>query len=268
MTDLYHEARKRQKELEKLESALKARLAKAPPGKIHFFMNGKYVMYYLRNSSSERTGTYISVHDEPKIRTYLQKSYDEKLLKLVQSELLRLKPLLSEEKDGRTQIQDLYSSFPEKARKFLKPADFPDDTYIRLWLARPYQAKEISASPHSFTSLNGDHVRSKSELNIANALFHLKVPYKYECPLTLSGGIVIYPDFTVLNVKNRKILYWEHRGMMDDREYAAQSVERVKEYEKNGMFPGDNLILTEETLRHPLGTEEISHVIRHYLLSG
>ena len=267
MSNLYQEARKRQKELQKLECALQARLAKAPPGKIHVFMNGKYVMYYLRNSSSERTGTYISVRDEPKIRTYLQKSYDEKLLKLVQRELSRLDPLLSEEKDGRAQIQDLYSSFPEKARKFLKPADIPDDTYVRLWLAKPYQAKEIPATSSSFISLNGDRVRSKSELNIANALFHYKIPYKYECPLTLSGGITIYPDFTILNGKLRKVLYWEHRGMMDDRDYATQAVERIKEYEKYGIFPGDNLIITEETLRHPLGTEEIKYVIRHYLLS-
>ena len=77
MANLFQEARKRQRELQKLESALQARLAKAPPGKIHVFMNGKYVMYYLRNASSERTGTYISVRDEPKIRTYLQKSYGQ-----------------------------------------------------------------------------------------------------------------------------------------------------------------------------------------------
>ena len=55
--------------------------------------------------------------------------------------------------------------------------------------------------------------------------------------------------------------------MMDDRDYATQAVERIREYEKNGIFPGGNLIITEETLRHPLGTEEIKYVIRHYLLS-
>ena len=79
--------------------------------------------------------------------------------------------------------------------------------------------------------------------------------------------IVIYPDFTVLNVKQRKIFYWEHRGMMDDREYSIPAVWRVKEYEKNGIFLGGSLIITEETLRQPLGTDEIKNVIHHYLLS-
>jgi hypothetical protein len=41
----------------------------------------------------------------------------------------------------------------------------------------------------------------------------------------------------------------------------------VKEYEKNGIFLGGSLIITEETLRQPLGTDEIKNVIHHYLLS-
>ncbi|MCH3987681.1 MAG: hypothetical protein LKG56_10265 [Lachnospiraceae bacterium] len=266
MTNLYLEAHKRQKELLKLESTLKARLAKYPQGRMRMITKGNFVMYYLRRSPSDSTWTYISVHDEKKIRTFLQKSYDEKALKLVQGVLADLAVLLSSE-DKSEQIQNLYTTFPKRARKFLKPADLPDDEYARLWLAKPYQTKELPAGLSVFTSMKGDHVRSKSELNIANALYSLHIPYKYECPLILSGDIVIYPDFTVLNVKQRKIFYWEHRGMMDDREYSIPAVWRVKEYEKNGIFLGGSLIITEETLRQPLGTDEIKNVIHHYLLS-
>ncbi len=55
----------------------------------------------------------------------------------------------------------------------------------------------------------GELVRSKSEMNIANALFRTEIPYKYECPLTLNDGRVIYPDFTVLDVYNRRLVCWE-----------------------------------------------------------
>ena len=72
MTNLYLEAHKRQKELLKLESTLKARLAKYPQGRMRMITKGNFVMYYLRRSPSDSTWTYISVHDEKKIRTFLQ----------------------------------------------------------------------------------------------------------------------------------------------------------------------------------------------------
>ena len=110
----------------------------------------------------------------------------------------------------------------------------------------------------------GERVRSKSELNIANMLNKMNVPYKYECPIRLSNGKIIHPDFTVLDVKKRREIYWEHRGMMDDRMYLKHAIERVKEYGKSGIYVGDNLLLTEETSTLPLGTNEIERLIRHF----
>ena len=92
------------------------------------------------------------------------------------------------------------------------------------------------------------------------------VPYKYECPITLKNGKTVYPDFTVLNVRKRKILYWEHRGMMDDRDYARQAVFKAKHLRKNGIVLNDNLIITEETSTDPLGTDEIESVIKQFML--
>ncbi len=109
-------------------------------------------------------------------------------------------------------------------------------------------------------------MRSKSELTIANALAKHNIPYKYECPLTLKNGAVIYPDYTVLNVKKRKVMYWEHRGMMDDAEYARHTVARNKTYMDNDIFLGKNLVITEETSTSPLGTNEIEAVIREYFI--
>ena len=90
------------------------------------------------------------------------------------------------------------------------------------------------------------------------------IPYKYECPKALLNGKEIYPDFTVLNVKARKEIYWEHRGMMDDREYAKQAVFKLKSLMKNGIILGDNLIITEETTANPLGTNEIETIINRF----
>ena len=108
-------------------------------------------------------------------------------------------------------------------------------------------------------------MRSKSELIIADLLYKEGVPYRYEYPLYLNGLGRIYPDFTVLNTKERKELHWEHLGMMDDAEYAENALRRIAVYEKNGIFPGENLILTHETRKNPLDQKIIKMMIANYL---
>lgn len=107
-------------------------------------------------------------------------------------------------------------------------------------------------------------MRSKSELNIANTLYKMEIPYKYKCPFVLMNGRTVHPDFTILDIVNRREIYWEHRGMMDDRMYLKQSVQRIKEYRKSGIYVGDNLLITEETSTLPLGTDEIEDIARHF----
>ena len=101
---------------------------------------------------------------------------------------------------------------------------------------------------------------------LANALAGHGIPYKYECPPVLKSGIRIHPDFTVLNVKERRQLYWEHRGMMDNEDYARHTVDRIKQYLKSGIVIGRDLIITEESSSSPPGTDEIECIIRTFFL--
>ena len=72
---------------------------------------------------------------------------------------------------------------------------------------------------------------------------------------------MVYPDFTILDVKNRRVIYWEHRGMMDASDYVKNAVRKNKNYLKNGIVTGVNLVITEESGVNPLGTDEIREVI-------
>ena len=91
------------------------------------------------------------------------------------------------------------------------------------------------------------------------------IPYRYEYPLYLEGYGKIHPDFMALNVNTRTVFYWEHMGMMDDTEYVENAIRRIEAYEKNDIFPGENLILTYETQRHPMSPRVIEQKIRKYL---
>lgn len=108
-------------------------------------------------------------------------------------------------------------------------------------------------------------MRSKSEKILADKLYAMNIPYVYEIPLYLRGYGDVRPDFMVLNKRTRKEYYWEHLGMMDDREYCEKTIRKIECYEKNGIFPGKNLLLTYETEMHPLNGRVVEEIIREYL---
>ena len=128
-----------------------------------------------------------------------------------------------------------------------------------------YRGKEFYEGVPEFYTTKGERVRSKSELIIADLLEKEGVPYRYEYPIYLKGLGKIYPDFTVLNVRKRKTIYWEHLGMMDDSEYVDRALKKIATYEQNGIFPGENLVLTYETRTNPINQKMVMLMIQHYL---
>lgn len=112
---------------------------------------------------------------------------------------------------------------------------------------------------------NGEKVKSKSEKILADKFKSMGIPYAYEQPVLLNGYGYVLPDFKILNKKTRKEYYWEHFGMMDDREYAEKTIKKIENYEKNGIFPGKNLIMTFETKQHPLSMRIVSENIEEFL---
>ena len=113
---------------------------------------------------------------------------------------------------------------------------------------------------------NGERVRSKSEKILADYFYRKGIEYKYEYPLYLNGVGTVYPDFTFLSPQTGEEIYWEHNGMVDDPGYARKMVRKIQEYEKNGIFPGERLILTYETEQTILNTQKIEQLVNRYLL--
>lgn len=264
-TNLYQEARRRLNELQVIRQKLEKRLKKYPEGKIHIVKSFSRIQYYLRTNPKDKSGVYLSKKEDKKIRIFLQKKYDENAIKHINLEIKNLENFLKKSNSTVEILRNKYSDYPQELKKQILPVDMSDEDYVKEWLSIPYVHKIIPEEIPVYLTDNGERVRSKSELNIANMLYKMEIPYKYECPLMLSSGIMIHPDFTLLDVKNRREIYWEHRGMMDDRTYLKQAVQRIKDYRKSGIYVGDNLLITEETSTIPLGTDEISGIIRHFL---
>ncbi|MGO8753358.1 MAG: ATP-dependent RecD-like DNA helicase [Thermoguttaceae bacterium] len=110
---------------------------------------------------------------------------------------------------------------------------------------------------------NGHMVRSKSELVIANMLFHLKgglENYHYERPLEgTAEKDVLRPDFAFIDPAGDPIV-WEHLGMLSREDY-RQGWEWKKEwYAKNGFTLGQNLFTTQDDERGGLDSQQVRAV--------
>lgn len=107
---------------------------------------------------------------------------------------------------------------------------------------------------------NGQLVRSKSELVVANLLEAMDIPYKYEDAFT--GMIELgrrYPDFTFATAEGSRII-WEHLGMLTQPSYARGWEEKRRWYQQNGFVEGVNLFTTRDDERGGLDSREIEKV--------
>lgn len=89
---------------------------------------------------------------------------------------------------------------------------------------------------HVHRSANGELMRSKSEVIVANTFRSFGIPYAYEELLRMEDGTVREPDFTVWR-EGEPPLYWEHLGMLDLAGYRADWEAKLAWYAKHGILP-------------------------------
>ena len=92
-----------------------------------------------------------------------------------------------------------------------------------------------------YEALPGQLVRSYGEVLISQALAKAGIPFYYEKALTSKDKKTFrIPDFTL--AYKRRTYFWEHRGMLDDPQYAKDWTNKEKWYRKNGYE--DQLLIT------------------------
>jgi len=263
MSDLSNEINERMRTLEQIIREKRKTVAMAPKGIVNIAHTDKRVQYYYKDDSKDSKRKYLKKSDVALIRELCQKDYDERVLESAEKEYARLKTLQNIYQKGA--CEDIYEKLHMDRKLFVTPIVVPEDEFILNWIQKDYEGKGFAPDYPEYYTDNGERVRSKSEILIANALKKYGVPYRYEAPLYLNGVGIIHPDFTVLNVRERKEYYWEHLGKMDDSEYAEQAIQRIDIYGKNNIFSGDKLILSYETYKCPINSKNIDKMINQYL---
>ena len=261
-----------------------------PKGHLRVAQKGnKRPWFYHYTSPDDLTGKYIRKKDIEFAKALEQQGYNDTLLEQLQKETTALQEYLTQSQNGRA-IPKLYESLCPARQTLITPATLTDEQYIAQWKNVIWQGRPIAPDTPTYDTANGEQVRSKSEVIIADALRRHGIPYRYEYPVELlkkspstelrdhnndlrghnnalsnHNTITIHPDFLCLNIYTHQEIIWEHFGLMDDPEYAKNAAAKLRLYAENNIFPGRGLILTMETQTEPLSTRVMEKLITEIL---
>lgn len=238
-------------------------LQDAPEGSLKIQKINKKPYYYVqyRNPDTNKfERIYLKKKDSTRIKELAQKSYYLSVKPIIEKNLIALKKFRKEFCDDA--VNAIYDGMSSERKDLVEPIQSSVYKIVQQWQQEMYEQNMKHPEHLKFETDNGEFVRSKSELIIANALNREKdsLLYRYEKPVVLvvnGREIIFYPDFTILNVHTGKITYWEHAGMLDDSAYSDDFVSKMNIFQANDIMPGKNLILTFETREHPLSIQSV-----------
>lgn len=259
---------KRKDKLRRLEAKLCKKILKLPKGTIYTIEKHNKTHYYFRDPA--RDGKFCYIRDNNSIiNALLPKQYLLKLQEAAGKELTAIDLYLGNMPE--VPAEEVYETFSGDEKERIVPELESDELFVRRWEEEKYESLRdaeklgiVTWNSAAFYDEDGDNipvsehitdrgeiVRSKSECLIANMLNKNGIPYKYEKPLWL-GGVQIYPDFTILDVRNRREIYLEHLGRLDSEDYLERTVRKLSRYAGEGYYLGDRVLLTMETRAQPL----------------
>lgn len=210
---------------------------------------------YIKQNNSRWKQTYIRKSEIKLAMDLAQKSYYQAAKPLLEKEKQQLENFLKNYNHEETEL--LFYNLNNVRKKLVKPIEMCKADIIQQWNNEDYEENDYYGENKIFETEQGDKVRSKSEVIIANMLYEYRkdILYKYERPIFIDKeGVVgkMFPDFTILNIYTGTITYYEHFGCLDDPVYAEACVKKINNYIRNGIMPGKNLVMTYESREHPL----------------
>lgn len=245
-----------------LETSLQHRINELPKGSLYFKKQHGLFRAYQWYDGKE---IYLGAKKHDLISSLASRKRIAATLPLVRENISLLKQL----SEHYTDINDLplHSLNPEYDNHALsQQSSVPDakatlspEKIIRLGPAplspetfRPVQSAWMKCHDGGFDYMpegkrhitsDGTLVRSRVELIIYEYLKNAGVAFVYESPVLLRNRWV-YPDFKLLRSSDRRIILWDHFGMMGNQEYRVDAENKMSGYIRNGYWPMDNLITT------------------------
>ena len=253
--------------LEKLKEALgmfEAEVEKAPRGSLKIVCKKSCTQFYYRKSPEDKEGKYIPKKERGLVKKLAGKKYAEKSLVWLRKQVQLVEKILAD--NCEKELLQVYEILPIAARVYVEPVLISPDLLAQKWLSVEYERLPFDRTETQFFTSRDEQMRSKSEIMIAEALYNAGVPYRYEFPLNIKGRGSFHPDFLCLNKRTGQEVIWEHFGLMDKPEYAANVMGKIAVYAQNGYVLGRNFIYTMESTAMPLNSKLVKLLIETHLV--
>ncbi len=237
-------------QIRKLKKIVEKSMKKMPEGSLVISKSNGVIQFFHKTEKTQKKGKYIKKSEKKFITALAQKDYDQAL----HNELTRQEGQLEKALKAlpEREIINVFNKLTETRKELVNPHIISDEEYVNQWLSKEYEGNDFWDEYKKFKTERGELVRSKSEKIIADKLYKMGIPYKYECPLRTKKMGTIYPDFTILIVSSRQEVYLEHFGLMDVPEYCEKTLLRIQSLAKEGIVFGKNLFATFESSTVPL----------------
>lgn len=249
---------KRKTQVESQIVWLEKELERMPKGYLRCERNGNYTKWFYYHDGIQE---YVPKKRKDLAERLAMRKYKEMQLEEFRTELQAIEMYIKCKQkspcaENLLRDESLY-------KPLLMPYFMRHDEEISKWVNAPYIRNAAYPEKLIHKSVAGIMVRSKSEALIVSSLVKNHIPFRYECPLYLNDH-VLYPDFTILHPKTKKIYYWEHFGKMDVPDYIRITNAKINTYFMNGINPSNNLVMTFESSANPLDYEIVDETIRLY----
>ena len=249
------------KEYRELRKVQQKELKKLPPGRLIIREDGKHINYLHMYKEEEHVVRRGVTKNQEMIRLLARKKYLQESLAMLEKDIPLLEKLA--QKHLAPVPGNIISRLP-KAYHQLTPEDFlPDLRKKQEWADADFEQSTDRPEELRHITARGMKVRSKSEAIIADKLDHYGLPFRYEEILYIET-YSFAPDFKVLG--RNGIMYWEHCGMVNSKKYMRRHNWKMGMYEKAGIVPWKNLIVTYDQEDGGLDTRIIEAEIRNKLL--
>ncbi|MBQ8281676.1 MAG: hypothetical protein IJZ25_04675 [Lachnospiraceae bacterium] len=255
MNQLYQQLLNRRNYLVQLREEITRQSEDLPKGRLRINNDRGIARYYYINKDGDTHGEYISKKDVDLACKLAQKDYLHKVYRTVNDELKDIEKYLLRHKEHA--IEDVFTNLNSYRQNLVTPLAISDELYVQQWEQEPYETNPYCPDEKVYPTKKDELVRSKSEVLLADMFYEMGIPYRYEAQLVLKNGKVRYPDFTLLRISTRELIYHEHFGLLDNEEYRRACVVKLGEYRKNGIYPGKNLLITYEAEGLYLNIKEI-----------
>ncbi len=254
-------------ELQNRYEKANAELAKCPPGGLVKERRGdKHIMLHTYWDGDKKIRRVITDKTDV-VASLARKKYLEAEIKTLSGDMAALSRLINSYTG--TRAEDIIDGLPEKYKAlpeeyFFRPTEKASAlSYRRRWAEAPYEQSTYKPEEKVQKTARGLKVRTKSEVIVAERLDEAGVPYRYEQMIHIDD-YSFAPDFTILTEGG--IIYWEHAGKMNDKGYLRKHKWKMEMYERAGIVPWKNLIVTYDDPKGGLDSRIIVSEIRNKLL--